>query len=242
MKKLSTWSRLAAGVAVSALSIPGAGVLAGEKPLGIGVFVVTSTELQSGLMEKDEADSKKDLEGKIRNGRKNVWLAPSREAAQLVLVIAGRGIVDSGAYIPGSTSTTVQATSNDTLTAKTTTNPNIPIYVTNVRADVYLSTDGRHLRAFLGDGLTWKGAANDVAKQIDSWVGLNRQALERMHLEARMAAVEKAFKARHPELTPELERKIVELGNSGQVPLADMTPDEYLENLYSIVLSRQARN
>jgi hypothetical protein len=51
----------------------------------LSVFVITASELQNGFAEKEAADSRKDLEEKLRQGRKHVSLADSRESAHLLL-------------------------------------------------------------------------------------------------------------------------------------------------------------
>lgn len=60
---------------------------------------------------------------------------------------------------------------------------------------------------------------------------------------ARMMSEEQAFKVRHARrLTPEIEKQVVDLGNSGMiVPGKDMTPRQYLDTLLEVVLARQAR-
>lgn len=162
-----------------------------QKPAGatlplerLGVFVVTWGELGNGLVEKDQMNSRKDLEGKLRQGRKHVSLASFREASHLLLVIGQRGIANSGSYIPGTSTTTAYVTSPYTATAHTTTGAPTPIYVGNVGATLLLSADRRPLRTFSGSGLTWKGAANDIAKQVDDWVGLNKTAIGQLLREA----------------------------------------------------------
>lgn len=58
---------------------------------------------------------------------------------------------------------------------------------------------------------------------------------------ARMFGEEQAFKARHKDVTPEIEKEIVQLGSSGKIVPGDMTPAEYLETLYEVVMARRAR-
>lgn len=58
---------------------------------------------------------------------------------------------------------------------------------------------------------------------------------------ARMANEEAQFKARHKDLTPEVEREIVALGQSGKIVPGELTPSEYLDTLYDVVMARRAR-
>jgi hypothetical protein len=58
---------------------------------------------------------------------------------------------------------------------------------------------------------------------------------------ARMFSEEQAFKGRHKDLTPQIEREIVELGNSGKIVPGNMTPAEYLDTLHDVVMARRAR-
>ncbi len=59
---------------------------------------------------------------------------------------------------------------------------------------------------------------------------------------ARMASEEAAFESRHRDvLNDDIRAKVIELGNSGKiVPGKDMDPDEYLDTLLDVVLSKQA--
>jgi hypothetical protein len=68
-----------------------------------------------------------------------------------------------------------------------------------------------------------------------------QQYVDKLYSLASLLQVERNFRARHPELTPELERDIVALGTSGEVvPTANETPDAFLERLYTLVLARHA--
>ncbi len=59
---------------------------------------------------------------------------------------------------------------------------------------------------------------------------------------ARMASEEAAFESRHKDvLNDDIRAKVIELGNSNKlVPGKDMPPDEYLDMLLDVVLSKQA--
>ena len=59
--------------------------------------------------------------------------------------------------------------------------------------------------------------------------------------QARMYGEETAFKARHKDVTPKIEAEIVALGNSGKIVPGTMTPSEYLDTLYDVVMARRAR-
>lgn len=58
---------------------------------------------------------------------------------------------------------------------------------------------------------------------------------------ARMYGEEQAFKARHKDVTPLIEKEIVALGSSGKIVPGNMTPSEYLDTLYDVVMARRAR-
>lgn len=59
---------------------------------------------------------------------------------------------------------------------------------------------------------------------------------------SRMLSEENNFKSRHKDLTPELEKRIVELGQSGKyIPGRGQTPQEYLEALHDIATAQVAR-
>lgn len=59
--------------------------------------------------------------------------------------------------------------------------------------------------------------------------------------QARMFSEEQAFKARHKDVNPQIEQEIVALGNSGKIVPGDMSPAEYLDTLYDVVMARRAR-
>lgn len=89
-----------------------------------------------------------------------------------------------------------------------------------------------------------KWAEARFGQKLTAEVAPLRDALGRVVNEreqARMYGEEASFKARHPELTPQMEAAIVDLGNSGKIVPGGMTPSEYLETLYDIVAARQAR-
>jgi len=97
-----------------------------------------------------------------------------------------------------------------------------------------------------------EATADDVREVVELGTSLTvpvdpgstwEQFAEKVYGLVRMNRVERAFKARHPELTPELEAQVVALGNSGEVvPQAAETPDAYLERLYAMVLARRTLN
>lgn len=58
---------------------------------------------------------------------------------------------------------------------------------------------------------------------------------------ARMYGEEVAFKSRHKDITPAVEKQIVALGSSGKIVPGNMTPAEYLDTLYDVVTARMAR-
>lgn len=58
---------------------------------------------------------------------------------------------------------------------------------------------------------------------------------------ARMQAEEQSFKTRHKDVSPQVEAEIVALGNSGKIVPGDMSPSEYLDTLYDVVMARRAR-
>jgi hypothetical protein len=58
---------------------------------------------------------------------------------------------------------------------------------------------------------------------------------------ARMQAEENSFKSRHKDVTPQIEAEIVALGQSGKIVPGDMSPAEYLDTLYDVVMARRAR-
>jgi hypothetical protein len=86
-----------------------------------------------------------------------------------------------------------------------------------------------------------------VVAQSDATVGIVRPAPVSSQVAAPaktfstadMVKAEAALKARH-NITPEIEKQIVELRNSGKIVWANPTPNEYLEALYNIVMAREA--
>jgi hypothetical protein len=65
---------------------------------------------------------------------------------------------------------------------------------------------------------------------------------ERERFQATMAREEVSFKSRHRDITPEIEKEIIDLGNSGKiVPGRGATPQDFLETLYEVVTARRSR-
>jgi hypothetical protein len=63
-----------------------------------------------------------------------------------------------------------------------------------------------------------------------------------VQLASQMSAEEASFKARTQGITPEIEREMVALGQSGKVmPGPEMSPREYLDLLYEMVMARRSR-
>jgi hypothetical protein len=59
---------------------------------------------------------------------------------------------------------------------------------------------------------------------------------------ARMMNEEVAWQTRHQdELTPEIEAKVIALGEANKIQPGDMTPSEYLDTLLEIVTAREAK-
>jgi hypothetical protein len=110
---------------------------------------------------------------------------------------------------------------------------------------------GRELEELFGDQIGPK-----VRAVFDKWaearfgqtlkaeVAPLRDALGRVvtkNEQDRMYSEESAFKTRHKDLSPDMEKAIVDLGNSGRIVPGNMSPSEYLETLYDIVSARMAR-
>lgn len=107
---------------------------------------------------------------------------------------------------------------------------------------------GKELEELFGDQIGPK-----VRAVFDKWAearfgkrlqpleqSLQQTAQERYY--ARMAGAEAGFKSKHKDITPDVEKEIIELGNSGKiVPGKGATPEEFLETLYEVVMSRRAR-
>jgi hypothetical protein len=65
---------------------------------------------------------------------------------------------------------------------------------------------------------------------------------ERERFQATMAREEISFKSKHRDITPEIEKEIIDLGNSGKiVPGRGATPQDFLETLYEVVTARRGR-
>ncbi len=74
--------------------------------------------------------------------------------------------------------------------------------------------------------------------QVEGVVGQQQVTNE----QNRMLSEEQAFKAKHKDLSPDTERRIVELGNSGKFrPGPGQTPAEFLEALHDIATAQIAR-
>lgn len=89
-----------------------------------------------------------------------------------------------------------------------------------------------------------KWAEARFGQKLTAEVAPMRDALGRVtsaYEYARMQGEEASFKARHKDLTPQLEAAIVDLGNSGRILPGQMSPQEYLETLYDIASARLAR-
>jgi hypothetical protein len=112
---------------------------------------------------------------------------------------------------------------------------------------------GKELEALFGDKLgprvrsvfeKWADAR--LGRALGAEVGPIKNVLGQVvssNEQSRMQSEEATFKSRHKDLTPGVERMIVELGNSGKyVPGKNQTPQGYLEALHDIAtatLSRQ---
>jgi hypothetical protein len=59
--------------------------------------------------------------------------------------------------------------------------------------------------------------------------------------QARMVVEEQNFKSRHKDLSPQMEKAIIDLGNSGRIVPGRMSPQEYLDTLHDIVSARMGR-
>lgn len=108
---------------------------------------------------------------------------------------------------------------------------------------------GKELEALFGDKLgprvrsvfdKWADAR--LGKALGAEVGPIKNALGQVlstNEQSRMLSEEATFKSRHKNLTPEVEKLIVELGNSGKyVPGKNQTPQEFLEALHDIATAR----
>lgn len=115
-----------------------------------------------------------------------------------------------------------------------------------------LEAAGKELEALFGDKLgprvrsvfdKWADAR--LGRAIGAELGPVKNALGQVvssNEQSRMLSEEATFKSRHKNLTPEVEKLIVELGNSGKyVPGKNQTPQEYLEALHDIATARVAR-
>lgn len=115
-----------------------------------------------------------------------------------------------------------------------------------------LEQAGKELEALFGEKLgprvrsvfdKWADAR--LGKALGAEVGPIKNALGQVistNEQSRMLSEEATFKSRHKNLTPEVEKLIVELGNSGKyIPGKNQTPQEYLEALYDIATAKLAR-
>lgn len=115
-----------------------------------------------------------------------------------------------------------------------------------------LESAGKELEALFGEKLgprvrsvfdKWADAR--LGKALGAEVGPIKNALGQVistNEQSRMLSEEATFKSRHKNLTPEVEKLIVELGNSGKyIPGKNQTPQEYLEALYDLATARIAR-
>lgn len=111
---------------------------------------------------------------------------------------------------------------------------------------------GKELEALFGEKLgprvrsvfdKWADAR--FGKALGAEVGPIKNALGQVistNEQSRMLSEEATFKSRHKDLTPEVEKLIVELGNSGKyIPGKNQNPQEYLEALHDLATARIAR-
>jgi hypothetical protein len=110
---------------------------------------------------------------------------------------------------------------------------------------------GKELEALFGDqigprvrGVFEKWADARMGSALGKAVTPLRDSLGKVTAEnerARMMSEETTFKTRH-KLTPDVEKAIVDLGNSGKIiPGPNTSPSEYLETLYSVVTADRVR-
>lgn len=89
-----------------------------------------------------------------------------------------------------------------------------------------------------------KWAEARLGARLSTEVAPLRDALGRVVSQGeavRMQGEEATFKARHKEITPQVEADIVALGNSGKIVPGNMSPQEYLDTLYDVVTARRSR-
>jgi len=109
---------------------------------------------------------------------------------------------------------------------------------------------GKELEALFGEKIgprvrsvfeRWADARfGDALQPVEQVVGQLTSTQEAQ----RMMSEEQSFKERHKDiLTPELERKVIELGSSGMiVPGEKMTPAEYLDTLLDVAIARNVKS
>lgn len=105
--------------------------------------------------------------------------------------------------------------------------------------DLFGETVGPKVRAVFD-----KWAEARFGAKLTSEVAPLRDAVGRITNQGeivRMQGEEQQFKSRHKDLTPSMEKEIVELGKSGKIVPGTMTPQEYLDTLYDIVTARNIR-
>jgi hypothetical protein len=111
---------------------------------------------------------------------------------------------------------------------------------------------GKELEALFGDKLgprvravfdKWADAR--IGKTVGGEISTLKNALGQVvsaNEQQHMMSEEATFKSKHKDLSTEVEKRIVELGNSGKyIPGKNQTPQEYLEALHDIATAQMAR-
>lgn len=147
------------------------GLVLTAPPDPIRVFVVAPVATHpSGFSEprsKDRADSVRDLQREIRKKRKTLALAESREQADVVLEVLGRGIAseaDGGVIaVPLGRSVIAQPTYRSANVVRTR------LVVGDYERPI--------VGAFDGIGDVWSECAEQITKDLDAWIAENRAQL-----------------------------------------------------------------
>jgi hypothetical protein len=140
---------------------------------GIPVYVGVMPR-EDGFVDADKGvlDSVKDLENAL--AKRGLVLVGREGAAKVKLYVTWRGERETGgATIHGTSTTTAVGTSTVTIGGITTTTDMHGFLHVQMQAGDYRKV---HVKAAQPTN-TWKGAANEIAKDVEAWIAANRGKL-----------------------------------------------------------------
>jgi hypothetical protein len=117
-------------------------------------------------VDKETADSIKDLRAAVRNDR-TLSLVDSEAAAKVRIYVVARRTWVTGEGVAGAVTTTGNTTTGYGYTVPRTTS----FLEVEVRA-------GSQRRSMYGNGGSWKARAKDAAKNASAWIDANRERIQ----------------------------------------------------------------